>query len=709
MQNNQLPTNDSRKKLHLQKPNHKIVAGIFALFVIALVFILLYIFVLQEENNTNNGVSTNASNGTLHQISFDNPATAGYDAIVAEQSEYEFIHLGNGPELFAENLNKGVHLCEFAVKGHPNADALFAEFEEKIENMRHADKFDYGFYYDNRAYISGVKGYQSTAGPGAVDWNMRDHSALFLISVVDDKELEVEKIRFINQDENVSWAVACNQLQIRGDKTSFAITGSGLQQIVTNLAPGDYECTLNASSAVTLSNKLDHFTNSRQDQEYHTPIFTPSSDYVNFDFGTGIKDEYNAGFYLSSLSSQTPPILKVQPPPFEWLDADMLPVTWSMSCNSTELDITLEDPALKLNAGTQVLSQMGAGEGKVAFSQPKGFYMCGVSLVLDLKTRLKLGDDYKYPAIGLYAIYSQALPRQNNNALLKISVGQHQPYYAGNIYREFIINNGILDTYYVSEIELNISNAAPEHHEDVRWHLVCNSIQQNQQNADVSAQGFGRQYVVTNVKNGDYQCNIDVDIVEARSPSRTAPFMDISVHSFDYIDDEDSYSLYGVPRAHIGGYYSSTPLQGNHEFSFQHRKGDIPPIISVQPEGVQAEWNLSCAEIEPQDRKTEFVKSGNGNTVFITGVQPGAYSCNLQPDVSAITSAYLRNQTYDEFGLYSSGIYSDEDDIALTKDTPDATSIPFRFTNTSSLYSPEILVNISAEGDPAWTISCKQT
>ena len=62
MEQDQTPTNGSRKKLQLQKPNNKVIFGVFALFAIALIFIFVYIFVLQEqEEDTTNQESTTSN------------------------------------------------------------------------------------------------------------------------------------------------------------------------------------------------------------------------------------------------------------------------------------------------------------------------------------------------------------------------------------------------------------------------------------------------------------------------------------------------------------------------------------------------------------------------------------------------------------------------------------------------------------------------
>ena len=91
---------------------------------------------------------------------------------------------------------------------------------------------------------------------------MQDYSASFVVSVIGAPtlELSVDDMQFVNQDKNVNWAIACNQLELHNDKTSFSTEGIGRQIVVTDLAPGDYECTFNAQGWAHITNKLNYLT-----------------------------------------------------------------------------------------------------------------------------------------------------------------------------------------------------------------------------------------------------------------------------------------------------------------------------------------------------------------------------------------------------------------------------------------------------------------
>ena len=323
---NATPTNNSHKKMHIQKPNNKVVFGILALFVIALAFILVYIFALQEEEDTTQRAPS-------------------YDTIVETQDEYDFVYLGNGADLVSTDLNVGLQMCNFAVKGHPDADALLAEFNSK----------DYGSELtrnENRAYIESVTleyGYtQGVFGGGLTEWDMKDYSTSFIVGAETLSEEVIEALggaetkprlrvgaQLVDQETDVDWVVACNNINPQGTAISFAKQGVGPQIIVTDLQQGSYGCNLDVSNLpgkfatyIQFYNRSNYLDSNRMLVDYEALLEEATTD-RGYEGAGSEQTTYTKSFPLEVQSSQEPPIFDIQGPfnTGDWM------ISWSLSCN----------------------------------------------------------------------------------------------------------------------------------------------------------------------------------------------------------------------------------------------------------------------------------------------------------------------------------------------------------------------------------------
>ena len=688
MEQNPIPINEPQKKLHIQKPNNKVVFGILALFVIALVFILLYIFVLQEgEEQEQEGEST-----TRNDIEEEKQQEGGsttrndiegieeeqevihkipsYDTIIATQDDYEFVYFGTGSEKFFRNLNIGLNLCEFVVKGHPNAETLLAEFNEFKRNNNQ------NFYTNKPNIYVVING--SFPFPKVQDWNMTDYSTSFLLNSAGPVEYDV-RVQLVDETD-ADWVIACNSIDPQGTATSFAKQGIGRQVIVTDLVAGDYECRfdLRDGSSLDDSGELRALFNSENEFRSRR-IYVRQTSLEN-----PFRDLRSSHTFLLRVSKTN------QPPIFEF--SGLRP--WSIVCNLHELKEE-SNPATvipSVDVGTRAFEHTGVGEEQVEFKQDNGFYVCTLNIPQIPKADLAFGlspetglipQDGFYPSIKLNVVY------QNKESHSKI-----RPWFwrgSTDIQLTFFIRNGALNNV-VSALELEIvppreTIESFNWNENIRWYVACNALKQQKIKTTITAQGTGSTYIPTNLQTGSYMCTLST--LNSQSPEGWEGWgVHVNVYPYTYKRSVDNSYLLDHLSRKVSSFENPTD---KYEFGFSvNTKNEFPPLMYVNTEQKTTEWSVQCNQLKPSNRVTQFTQTGSRSLSFISNLNTGTHRCHLEA-----VSVQIQMD-----------IYVDNEMVVLVRKEGSQKIANFQIVNTSDTLSPEISVRIDGTGMRDWTIRC---
>ena len=684
-QTNASRMNNFNKRLHIQKPNNRVVFSIFALIGVALIFIFLYIFVLQGDER-------------IH-------AVPSYNEVVATQDDYNFVYLGKGAETFIAPLEKGTHVCSLSVQGLVNADELLQEPYSATRDRAHINNV----LARNKSFGDTQRSVLSSSS----NWDMRDYNGSFLVNTTGNKEeLELEvRAQAVNNATDVNWAVACKSVESQGAKTSLAKRGVGPQIITTDLAPGDYECRFDLPDSVTqnadyynsyygtLVNLLDY----QSVVDFPTPksVLEPGPDIQQGDERPTFFS-FNPTFWLRVTDANQPPLLQFADPhtSTNWR------ISWSLSCSPYKFQ-EQDNPVASvpdISVGTQVFEYSGVGEEQVEFNQAKGFYVCALNIPQIPTANLVLGGVAYYPDVKLNVIYQNSFPERENGVIDKVEKVQWSG--STNIQQSFFIRNGVLNNT-VSALELDISSPYKtiesfDWNENVRWYVACNAVEQQKQQTTLTAQGVGSTYIPTNLQTGDYACRFNIrnnEFPQGAYSETAANAVWVNVYPFtpDTYDSNYALDYWSHKFSSVGASYPGDSA-GSYEFGFSVNAEDEPPLMYVSAAQKIAEWDVQCNQLDPNNRVTAFTQTGSSPVSFISNVSAGTHQCFVESEFLPYILVYVNGEVVPS-------LYNEEGGRLVSVESGQ-TSADFQIVNTSASSSPEVSVQISGFGRGEWNIQC---